>query len=68
MSERIRVVEGVQYFPFLFEFYEAGGRRRRWIRWSPAANYARSEFTRELQERYAPHELRQGSCTMRLAP
>jgi len=67
MSERIRVIEGVQYFPFLFEFYETSGKRRRWIRWSPNAEFARSEFVREQPDRYAPHGLQERSCTVRLA-
>jgi hypothetical protein len=63
---RVRMIEGVQYYPFRFEFYEASGRRRRWVRWSPAAHWARQEFTRELEARYAPSELREGSCTITL--
>jgi hypothetical protein len=63
-----RFIEGVPYHRFVIRFRLANGKRRVWVRYSPALQYVRSELVRELEDRgIYPEHLRDRSCTIRLA-
>jgi len=51
------IVEGVRYHRFVIRFRLSDGRRRRWIRWAPAACYAAESIRRELDDMFGPNEL-----------
>lgn len=65
-TRRLLVLEGVEYHRFVIRFALADGRRRRWIRWSPAGGaWVREELIRELVARdIRPEDLKPRSCTI----
>jgi hypothetical protein len=62
---KTKSIEGVTYYPFRVRFRLADGRRRVWIRYAPALQYAYESLNREWSARFEPSELMPGSCTVR---
>lgn len=63
----IRFVEGVPYQRYRVRFRLADGRRRSWVRWSPALTFARQEVGRELFETFGASGVKPHSCTIEAA-
>jgi hypothetical protein len=59
-----RCVEGVPYYRFRVRFRLADGRRRSWVRWSPALMFARGEVGRELADRFGFDGVKPHSCSI----
>lgn len=62
-----RQIEGVTYYPFVIRFRLKSGRRKRWVRWSPAEMFVRSEVARELQDTIGIDAVKPGSLTIEAA-
>ncbi len=45
------IIEGVSYARYQVTFTLADGRRRRWRRWAPGANFMVDSIRRELSDR-----------------
>lgn len=63
-------VEGVTYRRFVVRFAVWDEARqdwvkRRWVRYSPAVQFARHEIARELVERFGEHRIKHHSVTLR---
>lgn len=64
----MKTLEGVPYHRFVIRFTLATGERRRWVRYSPALSFMRSELVREWSQKgIEPTDLKLGSCSIRLA-
>jgi hypothetical protein len=61
------LIEGVTYYRYRVAFRLADNRRRRWIRWAPALQYAHEAVARELVERFGIEGIAPHSCTIRQA-
>jgi len=44
------IIEGVSYSRYRVTFTLADGRRRRWLRWGPGANFMCEAIKRELSD------------------
>lgn len=63
------LIEGVRYGKFVVRFRLADGRRRRWIRWSPAGGqWVCGEVGRELADTFGVNGVKPHSCTIEAAP
>jgi hypothetical protein len=58
------IIEGVTYYRFRVRFRLVDGRRRSWVRWSPALEWARQEVGRELYESFGSDGVKPHSCTI----
>jgi hypothetical protein len=59
------IVEGISYARYVITFTLANGRRRRWLRWGPGANFMCEAIKRELAAQDARVK---GRVYVRLAP